>query len=235
MTSCICSWTVWTVCGEAGRTLLPRLPIFARFGETFTSSSLFFLEPLLLLTGEVYEDNRGWRDSVCTPWVYHQQLSPMSPLSMARMSGRSLQSVWGMVPTISCCSSFSCMAKQVKLYICKRMRDTHTHEPSSTEDTLCCKREPVTPVQSWVVWVWSSTATGSQEPLGRCLQPERNPPPGPSHSRTAKVSPPLTSFSCYLRNLLWTHCHGHTSLAFFSSVTFLLFFLWASKAAVSTA
>jgi len=53
----------------------------------------------------------------------------MSPFSIARMSGLSLQSVWGMTPSISLRSSFSCIAKDVKLYICyfKRM-------------TLCVKK-----------------------------------------------------------------------------------------------
>lgn len=41
----------------------------------------------------------------------------MSPFSMARMSGLSLQSVWGTSPSISLRSSFSCIANDVKLYI----------------------------------------------------------------------------------------------------------------------
>lgn len=45
---------------------------------------------------------------------------------MARMSGLSLQSVRAMVPTISWRNSFSCMAKHVKLYICKEMRGAQT-------------------------------------------------------------------------------------------------------------
>lgn len=191
------------VCSEAGRTFLPRLPTFARFGETFLGSSLFFLKPLLLQTGEVYGDSKHWRDSVLRPvsalWAHHRQLWPMSPLSMARMSGLSLQSVWGMVPTISWCNSFSCMAKHVKLYICKQRRDTNTwYEPSSTEDahstgsSECMKQSHLCRVG------WSGCDPPQQltprnhfnavcSRRGTLLQV--------LHSRKTKISPPLTSFS----------------------------------------
>lgn len=69
-------------------------------------------------------------------WRHHHRLSPMSPFSMARMSGLSLQSVLGMVPTISWCSSFSHMLKQVKLYICQT-NQRRTRETSAREDTGC--------------------------------------------------------------------------------------------------
>lgn len=50
---------------------------------------------------------------------------PMSPFSMARMSGLSLQSVRGSEASISVCSSLSCIAKEVKLYICSTRISQH--------------------------------------------------------------------------------------------------------------
>lgn len=121
-----------------------------------------------------------------------------------------------------------------------------TNEASSREDVHCRHRahDPVKPGQSWEVWVWSSTAADSQEPSQRCLQPERNPPPGPpqtkyldhhlyySHVTEVKL---LCLFHFQPGIYLDLEVICLTSLGFFSSVTFLLFFLWASKAAGSTA
>lgn len=120
------------VCSEAGRRFYlvfqssPDLERLLRAVLCF-SSSLFFS----WLARSVRTKER-WRGSACrrvSALRAHPPPppSPMSPLSMARMSGLSLQSVWGTVPTISWRNSFSCMAKFVKLYICRQMRDTHTH------------------------------------------------------------------------------------------------------------
>lgn len=170
---------------------------------------------------------------------YHHRLSPMSPFSMARMSGLSLQSVWGMVPTISWCSSFSRMLKQVKLYICQT-NQRRTREASPREDTGCMN-------QSDLGRVGRSGRDPPQQLTPRnCLNtvcPWRGTLLQVLHSRKTNRRPPLKSFSrhrgktafrnplCFSRLAVW----NLTSRTFLSSVTFLLFFLWASKAAASAA
>lgn len=109
----------------------PALPLLVLLGEAFPCSSLFFLQPLLLLTGQVclYVCRVIFQEecSLIVGPVCHQSFLPMSPFSIARMSGLSLQSVRGIVPSISAHSSFSCMAKEVKLYICKQRKTPFTH------------------------------------------------------------------------------------------------------------
>lgn len=107
----------------------------------------------------------------------------MSPFSMARMSGRSRQSVRGTVPSVSPCSSFSCMAKAVKLYICQRREETHfrttTCRTSREGAPVVLLRPSVTPEPSSRVWLRFSTAAGCRESPPQCLQPGRAARPRP--------------------------------------------------------
>lgn len=107
----------------------------------------------------------------------------MSPFSMARMSGRSRQSVRGTVPSASPRSSFSCMAKAVKLYICQQRGETHfrtaTRRTSREGAPVVPLRPSVTPVPSSRVWLRFATAAGCRESPPRCLQAGRAARPRP--------------------------------------------------------
>lgn len=126
-------------------------------------------------------------------WRYHHWLLPMSPFSMARMSGLSLQSVWGMVPSISWCSSFSRMLKQVKLYICQT-NQRRTREASPTEDTERINQSDLGRVG------WSGRDPPQQLTPRNCLNTvchRRGTLLQVLHSRKTNRRPPLKSTSCY--------------------------------------
>lgn len=113
------------------------------------------------------------------------QTLPMFPFSMARISGLSLQSVLGITALISSSSSFSCMANDVKLYICSRKGKRKTQIlVSSSEPPGCnnimkneqmcmqvCVQGAERPEWSWLVVVRFSRVSGCLEspPKSHCL------------------------------------------------------------------
>lgn len=100
----------------------PRRPFFLVFSALSSGSSLLLFQSLLLTTCSIWDLRIAFkfRGKISTG-TYRRQLNmreiPISPFSIALMSGRKRQSVGAMTPIMPGSSSLSVMAKLVKLYI----------------------------------------------------------------------------------------------------------------------
>lgn len=96
----------------------PRLPLVCGLGAVFPGGSLLLLQSFLLSARQVWKINRRLNEEGWTPAdaadAGDPHAVPMSPVSIARMSGLRRLSVGGTTPSMFLCSSFRCSANVEK-------------------------------------------------------------------------------------------------------------------------